>query len=242
MPLSSTAIMFHILPGMTPKALDFTREALGPRLGEHDESRKQLAISVEKAWIENTNEGDVLIFYFEGGDLEGSLRKMGQSGHVFDLWFRNSMLSITGANLGDVVLSPSELAFESPVIESKGPSKSVATIYPLLPGKRDEWISLLEKLKGPRDEEYRGYLWRYGLSIEKLFLQATPKGEAVILYAEGEDPADAISRFARSHHPFDAWLREEMLYLNGIDFIRRQTAPPPHLVFDWQAGARAKAA
>lgn len=243
MSLSSTAIMFHILPGMTPKVLEFTREALGPRLGEHDESRKRLGIAVENAWIENTNEGDLLIFYFEGKNLEESFKKMGESELIYDLWFRDKMFALTGADLCDFrMFAPSELVFESPVLEPKGPLGSVATVYPVLPGKKDEWIALLEELQGPRDEEDRGYLWRYGLTIEKLFVQTTPKGEMVILYAEGDDPADAISRFARSHHPFDVWLREEMLYLNGIDFIRRQTAPPPHLVLDWKTGVRAKAA
>jgi hypothetical protein len=64
----------------------------------------------------------------------------------------------------------------------------------------------------------------------------------IILHAEGDEPASAISRFARSSHPFDAWMREELLYLCGIDFIRRQTAPAPHLVFDWRELAEAKAA
>lgn len=243
MSLSSTAIMFHILPGKTPKVIEFAREALGPRLGEHEESRRRLGMTTEKAWIENTNAGDILIFYLEAGDLERAFKMMGESEHAYDLWFRNEMSALTGVDLGDSgALTPSELVFESPALEPKAPGGSVATVYPVLPGKKDEWLRLLRELKGPRDEEYRGYLWRYGLTVEKLFLQAMPKGEMVIMYAEGDAPAEAIARFARSHHPFDVWLREEMLYLNGIDFIRRQTAPPPHLILDWKTVPRAKAA
>lgn len=239
--MASTVVMFHIQPGMTPAVLDFMEEAVGPRLAEHDASRKHLGISVEKAWIEPTNEGDVLVFYFEADDLETALGKMGESELIYDLWFRDKMFALTGADLCDLrVLTPAELVFEAQAKE--GPSSSLATVFPILPGKKEEWLALLAELKGPRADEYNGYLWRFGITSEKLYVQGTPRAEMVILYAEGDDPAGAVARFARSHHPFDVWLREEMLYLNGIDFIRRQTAPAPHLVLDWHMPVKSKAA
>jgi hypothetical protein len=241
--MSSTAIVFHIVPGMTPKVIDFVREALGPRLAEHEESRRRLGITLEKAWIETSNEGDILVFYFEGDDMDTAMSMLGESDHAYDLWFREKMFALTGADLCDFrLVSPSSLVFEAPGRLSEGTVASVATAFPVLPGRDEDLIKLLDELSGPRRQEYIEYMGRYGLIGERFYLERRPDGEKVVLYAEGDDPAGAISVFARSSHPFDVWLREEMLYINGIDFIRRQTAPPPHLVLDWQVGVRAKAA
>lgn len=242
-PMSSTAIVFNILPGMTPQMIEFSKEAIEPRLSEHDLSRKDLGITVEKAFIESTNQGDVVIFYFEGEDLERSFKKMGESKNEFDIWFREKMYALTGTDLRDSsVFEPAKLVFASPVYEPETPVNFTATIFPVLSGMEEKWMLLLSELSGPRDEEYRGYLWRYGITLEKIFLQTTHLGEMAILYMEGDDPPGAISRFARSHHPFDVWYREEMLYLNGVDFIRRQTAPHPYLILDWNSGTKVKAA
>lgn len=241
--MTATAIMFPIMRGMTPACLEFAEEALGPRLHEHDESRRRLGLTVERAWVEATNQGDVLIFYFESDDLERSLKLLGESDELYDIWFREKVFTLTGADFCDCrTLASSELVFKSPELKSEGPASAAATAFPILEGKQDEWFALLEELAGPREDEYRGYLWRYGLTVETFFVEHTPRGDMVIRYAEGDDPVAAIARFARSSHPFDVWLREEMLYLNGIDFIRRETAPPPHSILEWKAAARPLAA
>ncbi|MBE0428759.1 MAG: hypothetical protein IBX61_02680 [Thermoleophilia bacterium] len=241
--MESTALMFYIEPGMTPECLKFAEEAMGPRRAEHDESRRRLGITAEKVWIENTNEGDVMIFYLESNDIAKSLAMIGESDHVYDLWFREKIFELTGIDLCDYrTVSGTELAYESPRLEPRGPSSSVAAVFPLLPGMKEEWLAMLEVRSGPRREEYLDYLSRHGFSLEKLYVQPTRKGERVILYVEGDDPAGAIARFARSNHPFDVWIREEMLRFNGIDFIRRETAPPPHSIMDWHSEAKPMAA
>ena len=242
--MSSTAITFRILPGMTPAALGFIKEAVGPRGAEHDESRRRLGITREKAWIENTNEGDVLVFFFEGGDLKAAMSMLGESDNMYDLWFREKMFTLTGADLCDLrQVKPSELIFEAQVDTPGGGAASTAVVLHILPGETGEMSQLVEQLAGPRAEEYRDMLQRHGLERSRMYLQRRPSGETVVLYAEGRDPGASIAGFARSSQPFDAWLREMMLKVNGTDFIRRQTAPPPHLLLDWKASeAGSKAA
>ena len=242
--MAATAKMFPILPGMTPAVLEFAEEVLGPRRAEHDESHRVLGLTAEKMWVEPTNEGDVLIIYLEGDDLDKSMRMLGESSHNYDLWFKEKFYTLTGADLCDIrVAGPAKLEFESPLVEGRVPGAATATAFHVSEGRLDDFQRFLkDELGGAHADAYRDYLTRFGITRERFYLDLTPKGERVVLYIEGDDPAGAVTRFARSSHPFDAWLREEMLYLNGIDYIRRQTAPPPHLILDWKAPAREKAA
>ena len=240
--MSSKTFILPVDPGMTPECLKFAEEALGPRRAEHEESRRRSGITVEKVWIEATNAGDWLIIYLESADLEKSLTKMGSSDYVYDLWFHDKIFELTGADICDHRTMASEPVFTSPRLETGRPGGSAATVFSILPGKKPDWIAFLEGLSGPREEEYRAFLSRYGLTQQQYYAQTTPRGEMAILYLEGEDPAGALAEFARSNHPFDVWLREEMLLLNGTDFIRRQTAPAPRAIMDWRSKAEPLAA
>ncbi len=241
--MSSTAIAFRIMPGMTPSALDFIKEAVGPRLAEHDESRRHLGIRLEKAWIENTNEGDMLVFFFEGDDLEASMSMLGESNSMFDLWYREKMFTLTGDDLCDYrQTKPADLIFESSVETPNEGAASTAVVLHVLPGEKGEMLEFVKGLAGPRTEEYRDFLSRHGLQRVRIYLQERSHGETAVLYAEGKDPGSSIAAFARSSQPFDAWQREMMLKINGTDFIRRRKAPPPHLLLEWkatEAGTRA---
>lgn len=238
------ATTLPILHGMTPRCLKLGTEVMGKRLTEYERSCERIGLAAVKAWVETTNSGDVLILYFEGEDVGRSLGQLASSKEPFDKWFRDELFDITGVDVGS---EPNRLLYDlvyvSPELEHMSGEGSVATVFPVLPGKLDEWKHWLDTIGSDRLEDYRGYLERYALSRERFFLGKGHKGEnMVILYAEGKEPAEAIARFARSGEPFDVWMREEMLYLNGIDFIRRTSAPKPTYVFGYRSGARHLAA
>ncbi len=234
--MASTAMTFRIQPGMTPSAIDFAEEVLGPRRAEHDASRAKLGITRERVWVENTNAGDMLVFYFEGDDLDVAMSMLGESNSMHDLWFREKMFAVTGSDWCDFrQVKPSELVFESPPRPPEEEAGAVTLVLPVLPGETREMRELLAALAGPRAEDYGGFLSRYDLWQVRMFLQHRDGGDTVIMYVEGREPGAAIASFARSSQPFDAWLREELLKINGTDYIRRQTAPAPHLILDWRA-------
>jgi len=232
--MAVTTTVFKLLPGKTREYLDLACDIMEGRRGEYELSRHRLGLTVERSWIEPTNAGDFLITYYEGDDPVRSLRGMAGSAEPFDVWFRERFRDLTGVDLGKPdSLAPGELIFESPKLAVEGVLKPLATVFPVKPGMKNDWREWLDELLVSRAEEYRAYMWRYGFAVEKAFLLHTSEGPLAVLYFEGSDPALSIARFARSHNPFDAWMREEMLYLNGIDFIRRSTAPAPDLVLDW---------
>ncbi len=241
--MAVTTTILKVLPGKTGEFIDFMCDVRAGRAEEHSASRQRLGLEVERAWIEPTATGDVIIMYFEGQDPAKSMKMLAKSKENYDVWYRDRLRDITGVDLGKhdgVELG--ELVFESPRLNREGPEIPYATVVPIQPGFKDKWRQWLDELLVSRENEYRSYLERYGLSIEKIFVVRTPDGPAAVLYAEGEDPAGAVARFARSHQPFDAWMREEMLYLNGIDFVRRQTAPAPDLMLDWKTQSQRAAA
>ena len=241
--MAVTTTILRVLPGKTSEFIDFICDVRAGRVEEHGVSRDRVGLEVERVWLEPTASGDVIIMYYEGKDPAKSMRMLEKSTEDYDLWYRDRLHDITGVDFckADAV-ELGELVFESPRLDRKGPDVPYATVIPIQPGLKDEWRQWLDELLVSREDEYRSYQERYGLSIEKLFVVRTSEGPAGVLYAEGEDPAGGIARFARSHQPFDAWMREEMLYLNGIDFVRRQTAPAPELILDWKAKTRKAAA
>ena len=241
--MAVTMTFFKVLPGKTREYVDFICDVREGRVEEHAASRRAIGLDVERAWLEPTAAGDVLIMYFEGDDPSKSLRMLAESKDDYDVWYKERLHDITGVDFSKPdAVELGEPVFESPRISREGKEIPYATVIPIQPGLKDKWRAWLDELLVSRENEYRNYLERYGLSVEKFFVLRTPSGPAGILYAEGEDPAGAVAKFARSHHPFDAWMREEMLYLNGIDFIRRQTAPAPDLMLDWRTEARKAAA
>ena len=234
--MAVTMTYFKVLPGKTHEYVDFVCDVREGRAAEHAASRQAAGIEVERAWLEPTASGDVLIMYFEGDDLTKSVRMLAESKSDYDVWYKERLADITGVDFNDpesFILG--ERVFESPRLNREGTNIPYATVLPVHPEQMEKWRAWLDELLVSRENEYRNYLERFDLSIEKIYLLHRPEGPMAILYAEGEDPAGAVATFARSHHPFDAWMREEMLYLNGIDFIRRQTAPPPDLMLDWKA-------
>ena len=72
---------------------------------------------------------------------------------------------------------------------------------PILPGKLDEWKSLIQEMNGPRMEEYRKSRERMGLTREVVSYMETPQGDFVALFQEGEDlSTSSLRTFASAVH------------------------------------------
>lgn len=76
------------------------------------------------------------------------------------------------------------------------------------PGKREEARSIFEEVLGPRRGEYEASRRRLGIRREKVWFQSLPQGEMAVVCWEGDDPREALRKFATSEDPFDLWLKE----------------------------------
>jgi hypothetical protein len=64
---------------------------------------------------------------------------------------------------------------------------------------------------------------------------ATPQGDVVAVYLEGEDPFEGNRRFAASTAPYDVWFKDELKKISPpyIDF--NQPVPGIEQIFDSEA-------
>ena len=98
-----------------------------------------------------------------------------------------------------------------------------AIAAPLLPGKTDAWRQWIAEMDGPRAAELKDFNERMGLSRHAAWLQQTPMGDIVAVIIEGPGADAFIPTVAASDHEFDAWFRDNVHEVHGVDFSN----PPP---------------
>ncbi|MFF0478781.1 ester cyclase [Streptomyces sp. NPDC004284] len=127
-------------------------------------------------------------------------------------------------------------------------ARTVTRTVPLRSGKPLAWQQLVDELQGPRLREYEASRRRLGITGEVLRIDPRPDRDHVIVHFETADPERTRKRWAESKHPFDQWLREQILDIHGEDpWIGPATSYesaglawtiPPQLTSDRPDGAR----
>ena len=77
------------------------------------------------------------------------------------------------------------------------------------PGKRIGVISGTPWTSTPR-QITRHAIWH----------QETPGGTVAVAYVEGDDPEGAVAQFGSSDQPLNAWFRDQMKEVHGVDISR----------------------
>ena len=107
----------------------------------------------------------------------------------------------------------------------------VASAFPILPGKTEEFHEFIKELTTTHAEEFANS--RKKLNVhERTFFQPTPHGDFVIVTLEGENPEEAIAAFGQGDDEFTQWFVEQVKNLNGIDLTQKMEGPLPELVAD----------
>jgi len=107
-----------------------------------------------------------------------------------------------------------------------------AVAVPILPDKLEAWKAWNTELLGPRREEFEEFSRRMGLTRHRAWLMQSPMGAMAIVVHEGPGEATFMDEMRTSDHPFDAWFRDSVTELHGIDFSQPLPGPPPELVLD----------
>jgi hypothetical protein len=95
-------------------------------------------------------------------------------------------------------------------------------------------------LKGERQAEWLASERRTGCKRERVFLAETPNGTMVMIYREAENAGNHLSQLKASSNPFDRHYIESISKMAGVDITSFPPGPPPHLVFEWMGGERAR--
>ena len=101
-----------LVPGQADTVRRMREEALGARRSEYEESRHRLGISEERAWIQNTPMGEMVLVYMKAEDPQRALQGMAESQEPFDVWFRQYIQDAHGVDITREQASPPEPAFE----------------------------------------------------------------------------------------------------------------------------------
>ena len=106
-----------------------------------------------------------------------------------------------------------------------------AFAVPVVSGKEELDRKTLEEIAGPRLAEHEAAMRNAGISRHAAWHQQTPDGTLALVYMEASDEA-AIRKFTASDAPFNAWFREAMKEVHGVDIS--QPGPPVTQVLDVQ--------
>jgi hypothetical protein len=94
---------------------------------------------------------------------------------------------------------------------------TLIVILPLLPGKQEAWRQFCQTLQGSRHHEYDSCLHRMGIARQAIWLSQSMRGDLVHLHLQVEQCEQMLTVLATSAHPFDRWLRKQLLELHGLD-------------------------
>jgi len=112
---------------------------------------------------------------------------------------------------------------------------SFAFALPVLPGQEEIVRRMGEAVSGEIREEYEESRKRLGISEEKVWVQRTPIGQAIIVYWETEDPQRTLREMADSQDGFDKRFRQLIeTAAPAIDLTKDQPLSN-ELLFAWRA-------
>ena len=112
---------------------------------------------------------------------------------------------------------------------------SFASVFPILPGKTEQWKRFCQETVGPRRSEYEAANNRLGVTRDFASLQQTPQGDMVMVYLEAQDIQRVFEEYGSSQEPFEAWVREQSKDILGVDFSQPLSGPLPEVFIDWRA-------
>ena len=116
-------------------------------------------------------------------------------------------------------------------------ARTVMRTVALNQGMSPAWERLTAELQGPRRHEYEDSRRRLGITHEVLRIDSRPDRDYVVLHFETADPERTRRRWTESTHPFDQWLRGQVLDLHDEDpWAAPAPAEPAGLV--WTAPPR----
>jgi hypothetical protein len=113
---------------------------------------------------------------------------------------------------------------------------SVAFTLPILPGQEEivRRMGEMVSVSGELREQYEESRNRLGISEEKVWVQKTPIGQAIIVYWETEDPQRTLRQMADAQDEFDKQFRELIESAAPAIDLTKDNPLSNELLFQWQ--------
>lgn len=108
----------------------------------------------------------------------------------------------------------------------------VIRAFPLLAGKRRDFDRFTQELR-ERGAEAATFFATHGIVRETWHLQENPTGDLVICCTDIDNAAEGGARYAAATAPFEAWFKQRVFELSGIDPNLKPLGPDCLTVFEW---------
>jgi hypothetical protein len=114
---------------------------------------------------------------------------------------------------------------------------SIAFTLPILPGQEVVVRSLGEAVSGSGElkEAYEESRKRLGIREEKVWIQRTPIGQAMIVYWETDNPQQTLRQIADSQDAFDQRFKQLMQTAAPALDLTEENPLSNELLFSWQS-------
>ncbi len=90
--------------------------------------------------------------------------------------------------------------------------------FPVLPGKTEDDVKSITGYFKANPAAYAESRKRHGITLERAYLQATPMGNAVVAYLEGEKPfGEAMKGLVTSGLEADRTFVDMVAKIHGVD-------------------------
>jgi hypothetical protein len=231
------ALPFPIAAGKTDADARSISEYFRANMDQYRESRKRLGTTVERAYLQATPAGSMVIAYVETSkhfvEWIGALLS---SDLEIDRKFIEMVAEIHGVDVRTPPAGPPPetiAEWVDPEVSARG--KGLAFVVPLLPGKDDAGRAFAREAYVEREPEFAASRRALGQNVEVVTLSVTPMGSFLSAYLEGNDPVEGNRGFASSSRPYDVWFKDQLkqLFPPEIDFS--QPLPPIEQMFDYVA-------
>jgi hypothetical protein len=231
------AIPFPVAPGKTDTDAGSIAAYLKANMDQYRESRKRLGTIMERAYLQATPMGSIVISYAE---VEQPFADWVQALVTSDLEIDRRFIAMVAEIHGVDVRQPPAGPPPETVGEWVDPEvttrrKGLGFVAPLLPGKEDAGRAFAREAFVTRRADISESRKALGQNVEVVTLSVTPMGSFICAYLEGTDPVDGNRRFAASTRPYDVWFKDQLktLFPPEIDF--NQPLPPIEPLFDYVA-------
>ena len=104
--MASMAFVAPTLPGGTEKLRLLAQELQGRKRSEFEDFLRRMKATREEWFIQSTPQGDMVIVYMEGEDLEQNFRAFADSQEPFDLWFKEQAKLVHGIDFNEPPSAP----------------------------------------------------------------------------------------------------------------------------------------
>ena len=96
-----------VQPGKTDTWKEAVAAINGPRRSDYEASRRRIGVKSERAFLQQTPMGDMVIVSIEADDTSSFMKDMAMSTDPFDVWFKETVVvGVHGMDLSNPLQCP----------------------------------------------------------------------------------------------------------------------------------------